>query len=132
MEISRLEELLGAFPSRRILVVEDNADVALSFSFLLEAMGHQVRVAHDGPAALQMAPEFLPDLAFLDIGLPGMDGYELASRLRLDPRFGKLKLIALSGYAAEEDRQRSRQAGFDEHLAKPAYIEDIEAVLARL
>jgi len=119
-------------PSRHILIAEDNVHVARSFAFLLENLGHQVTVADSGPAALQAAQGFIPDAAFLDIGLPGMDGYELARRLRLDPRFGKLKLVALSGYATEEDKQRCRQAGFDQHLAKPVNIEDIEAILAKL
>ena len=104
--------------SSRILIVEDNADVADAFSLLLEAKGHQVMTADSGPSALQMVKEFMPEAAFIDIGLPGMDGYELARRLRLDPRFAKLKLIALSGYASEEDKRRSIQFGFDQHLAK--------------
>jgi CheY-like chemotaxis protein len=104
---------------QRILVVDDNQDSALLLSEVLEDHGHQVRTANDGPTALQVAKEFLPTLAILDSGLPVMDGYELAHRLRLEPAHAALRLIALTGYGQPSDRERSRQAGFVHHLAKP-------------
>ena len=103
-----------------MLVVDDNADGAESLVMLLRLGGHAVHVCHDGPAALALAGEFRPDLVLLDIGLPGMDGYEVARRLKALPGLDKVPLVALSGYGQEEDVRRSRQAGFDRHLVKPA------------
>src|SRR5690606_27241735 len=94
--------------SRRVLVVDDNEDAVMALSRLLEFSGHVVRKAYDGPAALAAAAEFRPDAVLLDIGLPELDGYEVARRLRADPAFDGLLLIALSGYCQEEDRRRSR------------------------
>jgi PAS domain S-box-containing protein len=105
---------------RRVLVVDDNQDAANSMARVLEFFGHEVYCAYDGPAALAAAAEQLPEVVVLDIGLPGMDGYEVARRLRADARFARIPLIAVTGYGQEEDRARSREAGFDEHLAKPA------------
>ena len=115
---------------RRIMVVDDNHDAADLLSTLLERMGNTTRVAHDAHAALQMADEFAPEVAVLDIGLPVMDGYELARRLRQGPR--AMRLIALTGYAQESDRRRAAEAGFDAHLVKPVGLATLEAVLGDL
>jgi PAS domain S-box-containing protein len=115
---------------RRVLVVDDNADAAELLSTMLEFLGHQTRVAHDGPAALKLVESFVPDFAVLDIGLPVMDGYELAQKLRELPTLRALRLVALTGYGQEADRQRSAEAGFDAHLVKPIQIGLLEALLA--
>jgi two-component system CheB/CheR fusion protein len=105
--------------TRRILVVDDNADGLETLAMLLELSGHEVRTASDGPGALTAASEFRPDVILLDIGLPGMDGYEVAGRLRTDPALRGVRLIALTGWGQDTDRERSRGAGFDLHLVKP-------------
>jgi PAS domain S-box-containing protein len=115
--------------SRRVLVVDDSADAALSLAKLLRQRGHEVRVAHDGPSALAAARGDPPEVAFLDIGLPGMDGCELARRLRQEPRLRGALLVALTGWGQEEDRQRTRAAGFDHHLTKPADPEALHRLL---
>ncbi|MFO1434017.1 MAG: PAS domain-containing protein [Candidatus Competibacteraceae bacterium] len=103
----------------RILVVDDNIDAAESVAMLLELEGYEVRTVHTGAAALALAPDFQPRVILLDLGLPGMDGYEVARRLRANPATQAVKLIALTGYGQAEDRQRSQAAGFDGHLVKP-------------
>jgi two-component system, chemotaxis family, CheB/CheR fusion protein len=105
--------------SRRILVVDDNVDAAESLTSLLRVWGHDVQMVHDGPAALEVAPAFVPSLIFLDIGMPGMDGYEVARRLRRMPMLAQTLLIALTGFGGDQDRRRADQAGFDRHLTKP-------------
>jgi CheY-like chemotaxis protein len=114
----------------RVLVVDDNTDAAQSLAMLLESSGHQVLVAHGGVAALECAREQRPDVVFLDIGLPELDGYEVAQRMRRDPRGDPLTLVAMTGYGQRSDRERSRAAGFDHHLVKPADIASVEAILA--
>jgi PAS domain S-box-containing protein len=104
---------------RRILVVDDNVDAAESLALLLRLQGQVVRVAHDGPSALATAQAFQPEMVFLDIGMPGMDGYEVARQLRQQPGLEHTTLVALTGWGQEEDRRRSREAGFDKHLIKP-------------
>ncbi|BAU49801.1 hypothetical protein SVA_3253 [Sulfurifustis variabilis] len=122
----------GARPAaRRILVVEDERDVAESFRMLLELLGHEVRAVPDGPAALEAARIFVPEVVFIDIGLPGMDGYEVARRLRAQQR-EPLFLCALTGFGQARDRERARDAGFDEHLTKPASVDALEKLLAAL
>jgi len=116
---------------RRILLVEDNVDTAELMAMLLENEGHQVVVAHSGPAALRLAPEYHPDVVLLDIGLPGMDGYQVASRLREQPALAGTTIIALTGYGQDEDRERSREAGIDHHLVKPVNMERLRELLAR-
>ena len=101
-----------------MLVVDDNVDAATLLADLCETMGHEVKVAHDGPQALQVLDGFAPEFAVLDIGLPVMDGYELARRMR-DQLGPACRLIALTGYGQEHDRQRSHDAGFEAHLVKP-------------
>jgi signal transduction histidine kinase len=104
---------------RRVLVVDDNSDAAETLADILRELGHTTSVAHDGPTALAAAAAFRPHVALLDIGLPVMDGYELARRLREQPELDKTKLFAITGYGQESDRERSRAAGFQEHLVKP-------------
>jgi CheY-like chemotaxis protein len=104
---------------RRVLVVDDNVDAALSLSRLLQAAGHEVEAVHDGLAALASAPKWRPEVILLDIGLPGIDGYEVARRLRSQPETRGAVLVALTGYGQDEDRRRSQEAGFDHHLVKP-------------
>jgi len=112
------------------LVVDDERDLVQSLGTLLRLTGHDVRVAENGPEALQAATEFAPDVVLMDIGLPGMNGYEVARRIREQPRFRDVLLVAQSGWGQEEDRQRSQEAGFDFHLVKPATLGEIEKVLA--
>lgn len=115
---------------RRILVVDDNADAAETLALLLRARGHEVRVAYDGTSALELCREFDPQAALLDIGLPQIDGYELARRLRNEHE-RRLLLIALTGYGRDDDRRLSQDAGFDYHLVKPVDFPTVEALLTR-
>jgi PAS domain S-box-containing protein len=112
-----------------VLVVEDNRDGADSLAVLLNLMGHQVRVAYNGSEAVQLANTLRPHVVLLDIGLPGMSGYEVARHLRDLPGFEKTLLIAMTGYGQEEDRQRGREAGFDHYLVKPVDLDKIEHLL---
>jgi signal transduction histidine kinase/ActR/RegA family two-component response regulator len=117
---------------RRILVVDDNEDAADMLAFALAANGFATRTAHDGPGAIRLAEEFHPDIAVLDIGLPVMDGYELASRLKSNPDTANLHMIALTGYGQPDDVRRALAAGFDEHLVKPVDLERLQATVNRL
>ena len=114
---------------RRLLVVDDNVDAAESMALLLALDGHQVRVAHDGHQALALAGELAPQAVLLDIGLPGMDGYEVARRLRESAATRAALLVALTGYGQEEDRRRSLDAGFDHHLVKPVDLDTLRRLL---
>ena len=116
---------------RRVLVVDDNADAAASLALLLRFSGHEVHVAHDGEAALRLAQEVLPQAVLLDVGMPGLDGYEVARRLRRLPATSGAVLIAVTGYGAEADRSRARAAGFDHHLTKPVQLASVEDLMAR-
>jgi two-component system CheB/CheR fusion protein len=109
-----------AMPRRRVLVVDDNHDAADSLAMLLRLAEQDVRVAYDGSTSLAHAQEFQPELVFLDIGMPGMDGYEVARRLRQQPGLENAVLVAVTGWGQEEDRRRSLEAGFDGHIVKPA------------
>ncbi len=113
----------------RVLVVDDNSDTVLSFSMLLRALGHDVRTAHDGPTGVSVALEYLPDVALLDIGLPGLNGFEVAKRIRQEPSLQKITLVALTGYGQETDRQASQDAGFNHHLVKPADFAKLQQIL---
>lgn len=116
--------------SHRILLVDDNVGASQMLSLLLTRLGtHTVEVVHNGHHALEKAGTFRPDIIMLDIGLPGMDGYQVAQQLRGNPHFDSMLLVALTGYGQEEDRRRSREAGFDVHLVKPPALEEIESVL---
>jgi CheY-like chemotaxis protein len=117
--------------SARVLVVDDNRDVAMTLAALLKHQGHAVQLAHDGPAALAMAAECRPDLVLVDIGLPGMDGYEVARKLRTLKGLDRAMLAALTGFGHEEHRRRSEEAGFDCHLVKPLKAEELLALLAK-
>jgi two-component system CheB/CheR fusion protein len=116
----------------RVLVVDDNSDSAESLAIWLELVGHDVRTAYDGQQALAVARELRPDVIFLDIGMPGMSGYEVARRLREQPETRDVLLLAMTGWGQEEDRRRSREAGFDEHLVKPLDPKGLEERLAEL
>lgn len=120
-------------PNRaRILIVDDNGDAAELLSLMLEHAGHVTTVAHDGPSALELARVCDPQIVFLDIGLPGMSGYEVARQLRLDPRFSQTTLVALTGWGTREDKHRAVAAGFDLHLTKPIDARALQSALARM
>jgi PAS domain S-box-containing protein len=117
---------------RRLMVIDDNKDAAESMSMLFELWGHEVICTYDGRAALEAAATYRPDAVFLDIGLPGMDGYEIAERLRELPEAGRTVLVAITGYGQDEDRRRSREAGIDHHLVKPVAPETLHRLLDSL
>jgi CheY-like chemotaxis protein len=119
----------GRIPALRLLVVDDNRDAADTLAALLSAMGHDVVVAHDGHQALRMLGSLEPHAVFLDIGMPGLSGYEVAQAVRREPRHDGVVLVALTGWGGADDRARSAQAGFDAHLTKPATVTAIESVL---
>jgi len=116
--------------STRVLIVEDDEDTALLLAENLADRGYTLEVVHDGEAALARAAVFKPDVAVLDVGLPDMDGYQLAIRMRaLVGLPDVLRLIALTGYSGESERRRSREAGFDVHLVKPAMPDDVASAI---
>jgi CheY-like chemotaxis protein len=115
--------------ARRALVVDDNNDSADSLAMLLQLMGAEVRVAYSGAAALEALAAHLPSVMFVDIGMPEIDGYEVARRVRSQPAFADVMLIALTGWGQAEDRARSHDAGFDHHLVKPVDVDVLEEVL---
>jgi signal transduction histidine kinase/CheY-like chemotaxis protein len=121
-----------ALPRGRILIVDDNRDAAESLGILLNIRGHEVRVVYDGAAALEAMFCFQPAVVLLDLGMPGMDGYQVARRLRQQPVLKEVTLIALTGWGQEEDCRRCREAGFDHHLIKPVGLDTLEALLASL
>jgi CheY-like chemotaxis protein len=116
---------------RRILIIDDNADAAALLESVLRAAGHEVRNALDGRAGLTLAQEFAPDIVFLDLAMPGMDGYEVMHHLR-EPQRARPKIIALTGFGAETERDRIRQAGFDAHLVKPVESRKILDLISSL
>jgi len=124
------EKAKSSRPSLRVLVVDDNVDTAGSLAMLLEASGHEVRTAHDGPTALDAALNYRPNVVLLDLGLPGLNGFEVAKRLRQQPVFQNVVLVALTGYGQEADRQRSLDSGFNHHLVKPADFGKVLEILA--
>jgi CheY-like chemotaxis protein len=115
----------GAAPRRRVLVVDDNRDAAESLGLVLEAEGHEVRAAFSAEQALALAPAWQPELVLLDIGLPMIDGYEVARRLRTMEALRGTRIVALTGYGQPSDQRLAREAGFDGHLVKPAPVEQI-------
>jgi CheY-like chemotaxis protein len=119
-------------PRRRILVVDDNADAAESLAALLEISGHETRLAHDGHDAVAQAQQFQPDVVFLDIGMPLLDGHETAKLIRQQPWGRQMVLVALTGWGQSEDRRRSKDAGFNHHLVKPADPTVVAKLLASL
>jgi CheY-like chemotaxis protein len=119
-----------AVPGRRILVVDDNADAADSLGSLLQLEGHTVVVTYTSAGALTQLAQFKPDIVLLDIGLPEIDGYEIARRIRASPHYRHMHLIALTGYGQAEDRQRAKASGFDAHLVKPVEFSSLQRALA--
>lgn len=126
---SEHERRLREFPNRRILVVDDNRDAAETLGALLEALGATVAVAHSGPSALDKLGDFDPDTVLLDIGMPEMDGYEVARQLRAMPDRAEILLIALTGWGQEHDHHQSQAAGFNHHMVKPADIDKLRELL---
>lgn len=116
----------------RALVIDDNADLANTFADLLRDGGHEAVTVFDGPSGLRAANSLIPDVVFCDIGMPGMSGHDVAESLRADRAFDHTLLVAVTGWGSDEDRRRSRQAGFDVHLTKPVNLDEIDSVLARL
>ena len=116
----------------RVMVIDDNADVANSLAMLLQTLGHEVEVAGDGVTALARAPLFAPDLVLLDIGLPRMSGFDVARVMRTLPALANTTIVACTGYGQDDDRRRVREAGFDQHLVKPVRIEDLRAIFERM
>lgn len=116
----------------KVLIVDDYVLAAESLGALLQELGFETHITHDGASALAAVAQFRPSVALVDIGLPVMDGYEVARRLRRTPGSEHLPLVALTGYGQESDRERVMQAGFDEHLVKPVAAEQIEALIERL
>lgn len=115
---------------KRVLVIEDNEDAAESLRDVLEMMGHEVAVAHDGPEGLALARELHPEVVLCDIGLPQMDGYQVAAALRADAELRDVCLVAVTGYTGPEDRRRAAEAGFDQHVAKPPNLDALERIVA--
>jgi CheY-like chemotaxis protein len=124
-----VEPVVRLAAPRRVLVADDNHDAADSLAMMLAMRGHQTRTAYDGEAALAVAAEFRPDVAIVDIGMPKLDGYEVARRLRADGHGAELRLIALTGWGHDRDRRRAREAGFDAHLVKPVEPTVLEEAL---
>lgn len=119
-------------PRFRILVVDDNHDSALSLAMMLSIMGHETRTAHDGESAVTTAESFLPDVVLLDIGLPKLNGYEVAQRIREQAWGASMFLIAVTGWGQDEDRQRSSEVGLNVHMVKPVEPAALERLLAAL
>jgi CheY-like chemotaxis protein len=117
---------------RRLLVVDDNVDGAETIAMLLRLFRHTVKTVHTGPDALKAARTFQPSVMFLDIGLPGMSGYEVAQQLRSDSSMNGLILVALTGWGSEEDRRQAQSVGFDYHLTKPVGMEELQSLLAEI
>ena len=115
---------------RRIVVADDNEDSAQSFAMLLSFSGHEVRIAHDGEEALDALRDFRPDVAFLDIGMPLLSGYEVAQAVRAEPWGRDVTLIAVTGWGQADDKTRARTAGFDQHLVKPIDPAEVDRLLA--
>jgi CheY-like chemotaxis protein len=116
--------------TRRILVADDNAAAADTLAELLSLFGNEVQVVHDGQAALKTFSAWRPDVILLDIDMPGMDGYEVARRVREQTASGKVMLIALTGWGQEKDRKLAREAGFNHHLLKPVDLQALQALMA--
>jgi CheY-like chemotaxis protein len=115
-----------------VLVVDDNLDNAESLSMFVRLLGHEVETAHDGLQAIEVAQRFRPDLVLLDIGLPKLDGYEVAQRLRADATCKAACLVAITGWGRDEDNDRAMQAGFDHHLTKPVDPAVLESLIAKM
>jgi CheY-like chemotaxis protein len=131
MNASPAESAVSA-ATARLLIVDDNADACDTLADLLRVLGYEVRVAGDGPSAMAVLDDYRPQLALLDIGLPGEDGYSLARRMRADGRMAQAKLVALSGYSSDTDRAKGSGGHFDQHLLKPVSVDELLQVLDQL
>jgi len=120
---------MGQAVPRRIVIADDNEDSAQSFAMLLSFSGHEVKIAHDGAEALDAVRNFRPDVAFLDIGMPGLTGYEVAQAVRAEPWGSEVTLIAVTGWGQPDDKQRAHTAGFDRHLVKPIDPDEVDRLL---
>ena len=120
---------MGQAVTRRIVIADDNEDSAQSFAMLLSFSGHEVKIAHDGAEALDAVRNFRPDVAFLDIGMPGLTGYEVAQAVRAEPWGSEVTLIAVTGWGQPDDKQRAHTAGFDRHLVKPIDPDEVDRLL---
>lgn len=129
---STASALKAATHGFRILVVDDNEDSALSLAMMLSIMGHDTRTAHDGESAVATAESFLPEIVLLDIGLPKLNGYEVAERIRKQPWGASMFLIAVTGWGQDEDRQRSSEVGLNVHMVKPVEPAALERLFADL
>jgi CheY-like chemotaxis protein len=127
-----VDDRLDVSHARRVLLVDDNRDAAESLAEALDDLGYATQVVHDSASALVAASDFRPDIALLDIGLPVMDGYELAGRLRTQLAPAVPRIIAITGYGSETDRVRSQAAGFAAHLVKPIDLDHLHSVLTEL
>jgi CheY-like chemotaxis protein len=121
---------MTAMACKRILVADDNADSATTLSIMLEMLGNEVRVAHDGEQAVRAAREFRPDAILLDIGMPKLNGYDACAQLRELPETASAVMVALTGWGQDEDKARSRAAGFDHHIVKPVEPSMLEALIS--
>jgi CheY-like chemotaxis protein len=133
LPLAQVEPKTSATPSarpRRVLIADDNVEAAQALGTALAMAGHEVRTASNGEGALQAAASFVPDVVLLDIGMPGLSGYDVARRLRQEPSLCAAYLVALTGWGSREDQQRALQAGFDVHVTKPASAEHIEYLIA--
>lgn len=119
-----------ATAQRRILVVDDNRDSAMTLGMMLKLMGNDIYTVHDGLAAVEAAEQFRPDMILLDIGLPKLNGYDACRHIRQQPWSSGMQIVALTGWGQDEDRRRSKEAGFDHHLVKPADIRSVQEILA--
>jgi CheY-like chemotaxis protein len=123
--------LTAAGPKRRVLVVDDNRDSAESLALILSLQGHESRCVHDGREALSTGGTYEPDVVILDIGMPGLNGYETARLIRAQPWGRDVTLIAVTGWGRPDDKRRAEEAGFDHHLVKPVELDSLAAVLGR-
>jgi CheY-like chemotaxis protein len=130
--VESVKDQKGARRPRRILIVDDNADVALSLSLMLELSESVTETASDGLSALKLGERFRPDLILLDLGMPHIDGFETARRIRARPWGANVLLVALTGWSRDEDIRRTREVGFDRHLIKPVDRETLEALIAEI
>lgn len=129
---ARSPELINKPNSARLALIDDNVDSAVSMAMMLEALGHEAVVSHDGPTALETAESFRPALVLLDIGLPGMNGFMVAERLRAGATLNGVVLAGLTGYGDEQDRRRSKEAGFDHHFVKPIGLSALQELIKTL
>jgi CheY-like chemotaxis protein len=130
-EVQRaLEDTLNIANKKQIVIVDDNKDAGQMLSLLLESAGHEVLIAYNAREALSIAQQTSPAILFLDIGLPGMDGYSLARQLRIMPETSRSTIVALTGYGQPQDQERSVEAGFDCHMVKPVQLNDLLKLVA--